>query len=222
MSFEDENGALARGRDEVKDVLDAWARSHTGIPEVGERARQAFNIVLSMPPGTSRPGVRAAAKTFAAAEFGLNHQYVFTAHDDEAHPHVHLVVKAVGRDGVRLNPRKADLQRWRELFAGALHEQGIVANATPRRARGIGSRAPAQRLLHMRVRGPNARAPTSSPRAPLLSPVVARAYRSTQQALAASSEVADQRLARELERFLAETSPTVERERKPDGPTRER
>jgi len=146
----------------------------------------------------------------------------FTAHDDEAHPHVHLVVKAVGRDGVRLNPRKADLQRWRELFADALHEQGIVANATPRRARGIGSRAPAQRLLHMRVRGPNARAPTSSPRAPLLSPVVARAYRSPQQALAASSEVADQRLAQELERFLAETSPTVERERKPDGPTRER
>jgi hypothetical protein len=35
--------------------------------------------------------------------------YVFAAHADEAHPHVHLVVLARGRGGRRLNPRKADL-----------------------------------------------------------------------------------------------------------------
>lgn len=30
------------------------------------------------------------------------------------HPHVHFTVKAADLDGVRLNPRKADLRRWRD------------------------------------------------------------------------------------------------------------
>jgi hypothetical protein len=38
---------------------------------------------------------------------------------------------------VRLNPRKADLQRWREHFADKLRDEGVTANATPRRTRGV-------------------------------------------------------------------------------------
>jgi hypothetical protein len=36
---------------------------------------------------------------------------------------------------VRLNPRKADLQRWRERFAHELRERGVEAEATRRASR---------------------------------------------------------------------------------------
>jgi len=64
--------------------------------------------MLSMPPGTDRESVKKAARNFAREVFE-NHQYVFVAHEDEKHPHVHIAVKAVDRDGIRMNPRKADL-----------------------------------------------------------------------------------------------------------------
>ncbi|GEM21533.1 hypothetical protein NONS58_29770 [Nitrosococcus oceani] len=49
--------------------------------------------------------------TFVAELFG-NHQYVFAAHDDEKHLHVHLSIKAVDHDGIRLNlnPGTADIK----------------------------------------------------------------------------------------------------------------
>ncbi len=91
---------------------------------------------LSMPQGTHRQSVKDAARDFAKSQFS-DHQYLFAAHEDEDHPHVHLTVKAVSHKGRRLNPRKADLQKWRERFAEKLRENGIEANATPRRTRGI-------------------------------------------------------------------------------------
>jgi len=135
VELEDEQGNLLRGVEDLRDVKDAWAYGRIGISADGDRRREAFNIILSMPPGTDRKAVKDAARQFASEEFGA-HQYVFAAHDDEKHPHVHLAVKAVDSSGYRLNPRKHDLQAWRERFAEKLREQGVVANATPRRARG--------------------------------------------------------------------------------------
>jgi len=57
-------------------------------------------------------------------------------HTDEPHPHVHLVVKALGADGNRLNIRRATLRAWRREFARRLREQGVAANATERAVRG--------------------------------------------------------------------------------------
>jgi Relaxase/Mobilisation nuclease domain len=148
VEIEDENGDLHQGKEAVRDVRDAWAKGKIGIPYEGEKRKEAFNIVLSMPPGTDRQAVKDAARAFAKEQFG-NHQYVFAAHDDEKHPHVHLAVKAVDHDGVRMNPRKGDLQFWREQFAEKLREQGIEANATPRRARGIVQKAEKQAVRHI-------------------------------------------------------------------------
>jgi hypothetical protein len=148
VEIEDENGDVHKGVEAVRDVRDAWAKGKIGIPYEGEKRKEAFNVVLSMPPGTDRQAVKDAAREFAKAEFG-NHQYVFAAHDDEKHPHVHLAVKAVGHDGVRLNPRKGDLQHWREQFAEKLRGQGIEANATPRKARGIVQKAEKQAVRHI-------------------------------------------------------------------------
>ena len=119
-----------------------------GIPEQSDRRKEAFNIVLSMPPGTDRQAVHEAVRAFAQAQF-QDYQYVFAAHNDEKHPHVHLCVKATSYQGVRLNPRKNDLQSWREHFAEKLHDYGIEANATPRRARGVVQKAERQVLRHI-------------------------------------------------------------------------
>jgi hypothetical protein len=57
-------------------------------------------------------------------------------HDHQANPHVHLSVRAESKDGRRLNPRKADLQRWREMFAERLRGWGIDAEASRQATRG--------------------------------------------------------------------------------------
>src|SRR5471032_1959085 len=57
-------------------------------------------------------------------------------HDHQAHPHVHLSVRAESISGQRLNPRKGDLQRWRETFAEKLRDRGIQAEATRQFTRG--------------------------------------------------------------------------------------
>lgn len=93
-------------------------------------------LMLSMPPGTPAEGVLAAARNFLREEFALKHRYAFVLHTDEAHPHVHAVVKAVSEQGVRLTVRKATLRTWRAEFARHLREQGIDANATDRAVRG--------------------------------------------------------------------------------------
>jgi hypothetical protein len=143
VELEDEIGARFIGKEDVRDARDAWAMGRGGIPNEGERRREAFNIILSMPPGTNRQAVTDAARQFALEAFN-DHQYVFATHTDEEHPHVHLCVKAVSKEGVRLNPRKADLHCWREHFADKLRDQGIAANATARRARGVVRKAEKQ------------------------------------------------------------------------------
>jgi hypothetical protein len=95
---------------------------------------------------------RSPARAFAIETFGDNHDYVFVQHLDDKHPHVHLTVRSLGHDGRRLNPRKADLQAWRERFAAELRLRGIAAEATPRRTRGRVRKADRGAVLALRKR----------------------------------------------------------------------
>lgn len=76
------------------------------------------------------------ARAFARENFGARHRYAMALHTHQDHPHVHLVVKAEGRDGLRVHIDKAMLRAWREHFAELMRAQGVPANATPRVARG--------------------------------------------------------------------------------------
>lgn len=129
----DQDGRAHQGKAEVDDL--AWRWEHTG-PKMPERSdvRLAFNIVFSMPEGTDERALFEAVKATAAIEFA-GHQWVMGQHFDEPQVHCHVSVKAEGMDGVRLNPRKGDLQRWRERFAHELRERGVEAEATKRAAR---------------------------------------------------------------------------------------
>ena len=91
--------------------------------------------MLSMPRGTDPQIVLRAAREFAKAELA-DHRYVMVLHDHQANPHVHLSVRAESRHGKRLNPRKADLHRWRETFAEKLRGWGVEAEATRQITRG--------------------------------------------------------------------------------------
>jgi len=134
IPMEDDRGVQREGREAMLDVADQWRLGGSRIPEKSER-REAFNIMLSMPRGTDPLIVQRAAREFAQSELA-DHRYVMVLHDHQANPHVHLSVRAESRQGKRLNPRKADLQRWREVFAERLRGWGIEAEATRQVTRG--------------------------------------------------------------------------------------
>jgi len=134
LDIEDDRGVVERGKEPVKDIERQWQFGGAYIGEEGHR-REAFNVMLSMPRGTDPLIVQRAAREFAKMEFA-DHRYVMVLHDHQANPHVHLSVKAESKHGVRLNPRKADLHRWRETFAEQLREWGVDAEATRQASRG--------------------------------------------------------------------------------------
>ncbi|MEO6031922.1 MAG: conjugal transfer protein TraS [Burkholderiaceae bacterium] len=135
LPMEDDRGLQREGTESVQDVAEQWRYGGSRIPERSDR-REAFNIMLSMPRGTDPLTVQRAAREFAIAELE-GHRYVMVLHDHQANPHVHLSVRAESTLGKRLNPRKADLQRWRERFAERLRSQGIDAEATRQATRGV-------------------------------------------------------------------------------------
>jgi hypothetical protein len=169
LEMEDDHGEKHQGKNAGTVLVNDWGLGYGKLPDsphsrgkvskadtVRRGPRQAFNIILSMPPGTPPEAVINAAKKFARETFANQHRYLMTLHtndkawnqqhnpgfvnkdDHGKHPHVHLVVKAEHEyDGPRLNPRKADLRHWREDFATYLNEQGVWATATRRVDRGL-------------------------------------------------------------------------------------
>jgi hypothetical protein len=139
LDIEDDRGELLRGTEDLRGLADDWRLGGTPIDDVGFR-REAFNIMLSMPRGVDPLYVLKAAQEFAQVELS-DHKYVMVLHDHQANPHVHLSVRAESRYGKRLNPRKADLSRWRQTFAEKLRGFGIEAEASVRNIRGQGRRS---------------------------------------------------------------------------------
>ena len=134
LQMEDDRGVTREGREAVAEVAEQWRYAGSLIPQESQR-REAFNIVLSMPRGTDPQFVLRAAREFAKAELA-DHRYVMVLHEHQANPHVHLSVRAESRHGKRLNPRKADLHRWRETFVEKLRGYGVHADATRQITRG--------------------------------------------------------------------------------------
>ena len=135
LDAETEQGAAMTGRSGLKDLQQRWEDDAVLDDKRRRDGSLSINIILSMPGGTDAVAVKDTARALAIETFGCNHDYVFVQHLDDKHPHVHLTVQSLGHDGRRLNPRKADLQAWRERFAGELRLRGIAAEATPRRTR---------------------------------------------------------------------------------------
>lgn len=138
---------LLVGAPDVRQLAKEWYAR--GGSDRRSNSRETVNMVLSMPAGTDRKALAAAAAAFARSEFGGKFDYILVHHEDTDHPHAHLTVRARNDRGQRLDPRKEDLQRWREKFAAQLRQTGVVAAATPRRARGVVQKATRQAVRHM-------------------------------------------------------------------------
>lgn len=132
-------GGKGFARDLVRDWdLDIEALKHYSNKTFrGKPPKLVHNIIFSMPAGTSPAAVLRAVRKLATNEWALQHRYSMALHTDTPRPHVHVALKAVSEQGVRLNIKKATLRSWRAQFAENLRELGVAANATERAIRGV-------------------------------------------------------------------------------------
>jgi hypothetical protein len=139
-----DDGARLEGKGFERALLEDWDldleahRRHTerSIAAGRKPPKLVHNIVFSMPKGTPPQKVLRAVQVFAREKFALKHRYVMALHQDQRHPHVHMVVKAVSEQGARLYIRPPTLREWRRDFAQHLRDLGVEANATERAVRG--------------------------------------------------------------------------------------
>jgi hypothetical protein len=202
LAIEDERGQVAQGRDAVRELVEDWRLGGSLIEDISPR-REAFNIMLSMPRGVNALAVQRAAREFAKTELA-DHKYVMVLHDHQANPHVHLSVRAESMHGRRLNPRKADLQRWRETFAEKLRDWGIDAEATRQLTRGADRSYPPLWRVKAREEGRERRPIRERPGAGSAAAQigVAQAWDEIARALALSSDNGDRLLAGAIRRFV--------------------
>src|SRR6202140_2909016 len=160
LELETDDGQRLSGEGVSKDLLEDWdldLEEHRRQSDLDARRSRspklAHKLMFSMPAGTPPEKVLAAVKNFAREEFGLKHRYAMVLHTDEPHPHVHMVVKAVSEQGVRLHIRKATLREWRSEFARNLRALGVAANATERAVRGEPRKAKTDSIYRAEQRG---------------------------------------------------------------------
>ena len=160
LELETDGGERQEGR-RGKALLEEWDLDIDDVRRqaalAGTKGRKppklVHKLMFSMPAGTPAVKVLAAVRNFARKQFWGQHRYAFVLHTDEDHPHVHLVLKAVSEQGVRLNIRKATLRYWRSEFARNLRQLGVPANATERAVRGVTRKAKKDGIYRASARG---------------------------------------------------------------------
>jgi len=147
LPLETEKGDLVTDLEGQRELAEMWALFFDGR----KKSRQAVHIVFSMPPGSDPDALRKAVRTVVTRHFA-GHRAVFGIHEDRKHPHAHAVIHMRG-PAKKLELRKSDLHRLREVFAEAAREQGVMLAASPRAARGVGRKGVRQAVHHLRAKG---------------------------------------------------------------------
>jgi uncharacterized protein (DUF2267 family) len=233
LPAETQDGQRIVDRDRLRVLHDEWllANAAEARGRSPPDAAQSVTVILSMPPGTPADPLEAAARAWTRDTFQATHDWLMARHDDTDHPHVHVVVRAVGRDGRRLAPSPDDLQQWRERFARELRHRGVEAEATPRQARGAvrkadplalrkaeqrGLKHPLQEM-HSQVASLEATSPEASAPSQWSRDLqdrqasIRQAYLTHADALLNGS-AADRELARDIRRFVANMPVTLTRQ----------
>lgn len=161
LDLETDEGERLNGDEVAKQLIKDWdldldvhrRQATVAVTESRKPPRLVHNLIFSMPAGTPPEKLFAAVRKFAQEEFALQHRYAMVLHTDQKHPHVHVVVKAMSEEGVRLNIRKATLRDWRQEFARHLREHGVEANATDRAVRGATTNRKADGIYRVIRRG---------------------------------------------------------------------
>lgn len=225
LALEDRDGNPLIGRSRLFELAEDWTEQ-SQLSRSRTSAATSLTMVLAMPPPTDAAIVQDAARAFARKAFQDRFDYVFVLHTDASHPHVHMAVRLDGRDRTRLNPFKPELHEWRRIFAEALRERGVEAEATPRIMRGLTRKGehPALRRIRLKFEaglGEPARnlrdAYEKAARAAFFGETeltehevrivemqrqIRQAYRERAELLRMSPDPADQKLGREVEAFV--------------------
>jgi len=219
LDIEDQNGQIITGKEAVTYLKAEWQQGGFPIP-AQSTMRDAFHLTLSMPTRTDPLAVQRAAREFAKREFS-NHQYAMVLHTFETdpnphparHPHMHLIVKTAGLDGIRLNPRKPDIQRWREGFAEALRDQGIDATTTSRLHRTTHERWTIRRGVDPITKAKQIDRRLRATPVPRVQREVMQNYERVMKALAGSAHGEDRQLVADLVRHFTGRSRMGEKEK---------
>lgn len=150
LAVEDRDGNLLRGRANLHDLADDWSAAAQIDARRCSDTPLSRSIVLSMPEATDAIAVLDATRSFGREILAERFAYVFVLHIDTARPHAHLAVRVLGDEGSRFNPWIDEFALWRERFAQALRDRGVMAEATSRRARGVTRKA--ERLVLRKMR----------------------------------------------------------------------
>ena len=126
---------------------------------------------------------------------------------------MHLTVKTAGLDGNRLNPRKSDIQRWREGFAEALRDQGIDATTTSRLHRTTHERWTIRRGVDPITKAKQVDRRLRATPVPRVQREVMQNYERVMKALARSDQGDDRQLAADLVRYFTGRSRVREKEK---------
>jgi len=161
LDLETDDGERIQDRDAGRRLLEDWDLDIDDVRRQADLAsakgrnppKLVHKLMFSMPAGTPPKKVLEAVRNFAREEFAFKHRYAFVLHTDEDHPHVHLVLKAVSEQGLRLNIKKAMLRHWRSEFARNLRLLGVAANATERAVRGEARKAKQDGIYRANLRG---------------------------------------------------------------------
>lgn len=206
IAVTDENGEQFNGKAAVQELGELFRLDTALIPEEDSPWRETLHIEMGMAAGTvDRQRLEESVREVLAAEFA-NHKYAWAYHGHQKNPHLHIVVRTMGRDFQRLPTRKSDLHRWRESFARALRSRGIEADASRRVVRGVVRQSEAIWAIKAReeARLHNDRGRRQGVTREAMQATLA-AWGHMHNALAGSLDVEDQALAQEVKSFLAGT-----------------
>ncbi|WP_120632592.1 relaxase/mobilization nuclease domain-containing protein [Ruegeria sp. EL01] len=156
IDLENGQGEILSGKSAATALYADWMHAHDEDRANGhatDRTRITTSLVLSMPGDTNAGALKDAVRALADQEFAGRHDYVMAQHTDTKHPHVHLTIRTVGHDGIKLNLRKGDLQHLRDVFASKLRQRGVEAESTPRSARGVTRKSERTPVYKIRQRG---------------------------------------------------------------------
>lgn len=130
LKVELNNGAFLHDNDEIKELVGDWSVDFHYRKD--GKARNTINLILSAPKGSYSSAVFESARLFGIDVFGENFEYimVFVESCHTGNPHVHFVVKAVGRDLSRFTINPDDFYQMRKIFAHHCSENGVPMKAT--------------------------------------------------------------------------------------------
>lgn len=152
LELEDDEGKTYVDRKDIRDITAEWGVERLEERTDSDKIKDTVNVIFSMQAGTNAAAVKDSVRETLKEVFP-NNRFVFVLHEDQQHPHVHVVVKKTGRDRKRLRHSQKEIFEWRSTFARELRARGVEAEATPRYLRGQFKKAARQSVRQMRDDG---------------------------------------------------------------------